>query len=496
MEQERESSPAMEGLGDINIRVERLRGAIFDDTRQRANLAEYSRAEIELEKAEELYALDLVSEVELEVARAEYGRWEALAIDTEETKEWRDEIDRLQAVAMPSSESGTSPAMNVLQEMLLKYFHLQLERAELRERLAQLEEQSSKVKKAIAGLEAGQGEAATSEINVEPLFRVVSLAVPPVYPEKSNRRVLALAVMAVVGFLGLLVILAAEFFDTTIKSGPDLSRRLDVPLLVSLPESLESAAGRLDSANEFRFQRLAARLRWMLDSDQRRILITSHGSREGRRAVVRGLADVLARQDLRVLILGGDWSDGPIHPVARWVGRISERLERKGWIRLRRLLARLASRYVSQRILEQVSSAANQESLGEIPVSSHWTRWAEGESDALDRMICSTLTRGVDQLGLESAGVPVDALGSERFSVLLQEVTALYDLVLLAPPSCESGAWSELLAVHADIAVMVVGARNYRLASIRRNVDTLGGYQRPVAGVVVTGLESPFLELG
>ena len=111
-------------------------------------------------------------------------------------------------VCLPSTDSATSPAMNVLQEMLLKYFHLRLERVELREKLTQLDEQSEELAESIAGLEAGQGEVAVRGIRFEPLFRLVSVAVPPIYPERSNRRMLAVATAAAVIVLGLLLVLA------------------------------------------------------------------------------------------------------------------------------------------------------------------------------------------------------------------------------------------------------------------------------------------------
>jgi capsular polysaccharide biosynthesis protein len=61
IDMEMESSPADEGLGQLNIRISQLRDAIHDDQQQRANSAMLIQREAQLERARELFAQGMIS---------------------------------------------------------------------------------------------------------------------------------------------------------------------------------------------------------------------------------------------------------------------------------------------------------------------------------------------------------------------------------------------------------------------------------------------------
>ncbi|MCG8457229.1 MAG: hypothetical protein MI919_13210 [Holophagales bacterium] len=230
--EDRRSRPEEEGLGDLNIRVERLRDAIIDDQKQRWNEAELEKRNLDLGSAGRLVGEGLVPLSELDRLAAEVAKQEALTLDTEQTGEWKDELERLLAVALPS-ESATSPSAPVLQEMLLKDFYLRLDNIRLRFEIDRLESRLSEIEELLTEIRSGQVPSSSIARELG-RFQVISEARPPVWPERSSRRLIAFGVLMLVSGGGLVMLLARELADTRIKSGAELQYLLDRPVIASL----------------------------------------------------------------------------------------------------------------------------------------------------------------------------------------------------------------------------------------------------------------------
>ncbi len=228
MSEDLAANPEEEGLGDLNIRIERIRDAIAEDQSYRANLAKLGRMEVDLARTEQLAADGLIAQSAVEKARAEYEAQKAVTIDTEKTAEWREELERLQSAAMPSASSPTSPSAPVLQEMLLKEFNFELQIIELGEAIAQLDSRLAEVKQALAEIYPYPKDQAAG-LN---FFRIVSDAEPPIWAESSSKKLIAIAVAVLLFGFGSFVILSRVLTDRRILSRPDAKAKLGIQTLV------------------------------------------------------------------------------------------------------------------------------------------------------------------------------------------------------------------------------------------------------------------------
>ncbi|MDA8018980.1 MAG: hypothetical protein MPN21_16180 [Thermoanaerobaculia bacterium] len=251
IDQDRRARPEEEGLGDVNIRVERLRDAIIDDQKQRWNEAELTKRTQDLDRVGRLASGGLVPRSELDRVAAEVAKQEALTVDTAQTGQWKSELDRLLAVALPS-ESATSPSAPVLQEMLLKDFNLRLDRVRWGNALAELEAATKEMESLLAQIRSG--DETTGPLARElTRFQVVSEARAPRWPELSTRRTVALAVWVLLSGAGMAGLVAWELLDTRLKSASECQWYFEKEVLVGLargasevdPATLRLLAGRL-----------------------------------------------------------------------------------------------------------------------------------------------------------------------------------------------------------------------------------------------------------
>ncbi|MEO1366323.1 MAG: hypothetical protein AAFX50_04025 [Acidobacteriota bacterium] len=295
---DRRSRPEEEGLGDVNIRVERLRDVIIDDQKQRWNEAELAKRIHELERADRLVRQGLLPSGERDRLASEVAKQQALTVDTEEVKAWKDELDRLLAVALPS-ESATSPSAPVLQEMLLKDFNLRLDRVRLERELRTIAEERREVDRWLDLTAAGRD---VPDVTGSGLcrFQVLSEARPPTWPESSNRRLVALALWLVLAAAGLFALAAVELADTRLKSAAEaewlLGRRVYF--------GFGSAGAPAD----------AVHLLSDLLLEEGRVLLTSIEARDPSvaRRLGEQIRDALAERDLDVALVDGDRSAGEL----------------------------------------------------------------------------------------------------------------------------------------------------------------------------------------
>ena len=262
-----ESQTEFDSLGDINIRVQRLRAAIHDDKTQRSGEALLEQKRLELERAEGLRAKGLLSDSEYEKKLAAYSSQQALTVDTDQVAEWKAQVDELNSKAIPntgqSSQSGP-----ILQEMMLKSFDIQLDLVTQDKRVASVQEAVKKARARLDALpqlqrqfaalsrdvKAIESQKTDLEARVGDTRRLLSTRLqdfvpasePKIRPEpvSSNRRLLAVAV-TVIGVLMVVVgISAREFLDPKSVSAAELAARTGLKVFGELPEEALELPGK------------------------------------------------------------------------------------------------------------------------------------------------------------------------------------------------------------------------------------------------------------
>lgn len=561
---EQAASAQMEAISDTNIRIQRLREAIEDDKEFRARAAELAQKELELETAKKLRAQGLISEVKFGEVVAAYEKQKALTLDTEQIKQWRGEIARLDQAVIPTQGLMT-PSGHILQDMLLRSFNLKLEQVSLAEKVKHLEEARARLKAKLNSLPALQREyvALSREVSareaekqgIEDLlakvrrihdsqatdFTIIADAKVPTLPTKSNRKLIFLAIAALGPFLGLMIALALELMDTTIKSGKELALKLSLPVLgvlPRLPTGSRLIPGQGESALVESFRLIARRLRSAVPKPGARILIVSARQGEGKTTLAANLAACWGRQDERVLLLDAHvrveengqagvndqpWRNGQppssallqsllIEPLEK----IATRLSRSFPKRLARAVPRLArpveqlpllverlaawlKQRVEQQWLQRTGAAGAPHTVDEMILNGRASlrglgEYLSSEVDQVEEVIWPTRLVGVHCLPRITAPRLPDVLGTNRMRRLLMEVSERFSLILVDGPPVLPYVDAELLAEQCDAAVFVVRSQTYPASTLRKALDRLKAAGVPIVGAVLNGVDPLYLE--
>lgn len=470
--EEVEEQGAIDNLGEMNLRSRRLRDAIHDDQSQRNASAILTQRQAELDKARALSSEGLISRLELERAESVYSAQQAVAVDTVEIEQWRQEIDLLDEAMIPGR--GRSPMSgNLTSSVLLRSFDIELEDLALDEQveylkrwrlvvLAKLQRMPAKQKRYVtlrrdvvvleAARETVEGElsqalmARSSEASE---FHVVSAATASVYPISSSRKPIAAAVAGAVAFSGFALILGLQIFDNRVSSAPDLARKTGLAVLASVPSLPRSSRVLPDwrpSLLAEPFRGLLARLPAAGQAPGSILLVVSAVAKEGRTLVTRNLADSMARTGKRVLIIDTD---------------------------LRRGRSRAGDADLPEGLTEYLSS----------PQEAH------------DRYVQSTDNPGVFRLPAGRGIVPPELLASARMARLLDSARQAFDLVILDGPQLGAHADAELLGRQCDGVIFVVRSQSTSVATVRYCVSRLQRAGAAVLGTVLNCVEPAFLNL-
>jgi tyrosine-protein kinase Etk/Wzc len=223
--------------------------------------------------------------------------------------------------------SGLESKVEALDQTIHR-FQEKLERLPEKEvKLARLE-RSAKVNEEIYTLLLKRHkEAQISEAMEIGDIRVVDPARGPRYPVKPNKRLnLALGLLAGLLF-GLATAFLVEYFDTTLKSWEEVSKKLDLPMLGAIPrirvpkaEKLPEGAA-LRSAFEAKlishtdsrspvseaYRTVRTNIQYFdITEKVQTLLFTSPGPKEGKSTTISNLAVTMAQQGVRTLIVDAD----------------------------------------------------------------------------------------------------------------------------------------------------------------------------------------------
>jgi len=158
-------------------------------------------------------------------------------------------------------------------------------------------------------------------------LRIVDPGIRPKYPVKPNKK-LNLALGLIVGLVfGISLACLVEYFDTTIKNWEDVSKRLDLPMLGSIPRIRPSKSARIDKSHgaaalygeslishsdskspiSEAYKTIRTNIQYFDITDKMQtLLFTSPGPKEGKSTTVSNLAVTLSQQGVKTLIVDAD----------------------------------------------------------------------------------------------------------------------------------------------------------------------------------------------
>lgn len=546
VEDEQEAA-SLEGLGTLNIRVERLRDAIQDDQRQRAMEAELAQREIDLEKARQLHESGWVSDVELQRLQNAYDRQLAYTRDTEQVAKWRTDLDSLQNMMLPSS--GSSPSEPLLRDIMLRKFDIELEGVTLEQRVEHLGGARARVQarldsipllergyfarmrevqvreKVLEDLEKDLADAQTQLQSENISFQLISEAVPPIFPLNSNRR--TLFAMAVVGLslLTLIAIVAVAALDPRLRSLGEAQAKTDLAFAGEYPALTRGTPDtHRHPAIERRLQRLARKLRMRAPDRGQLLLVASPTPGEGATSIARALAHALGRQDESVLLIemaGGDDAETPTdyagrgepleaeflilrrnlaEGATRLDHRIEEKLPARTRVKVRRVrrpLETLVRRGIElrERVAARIDDLRHRQEADPRAIAETrdgFSAVASLDSD-LDTVGTSGQVHGVRHVPA-GAPVPSEMLRSKALIRALDEARDRYDLILINPPALTTSAHALHLADLVDGMVLVVRAEGPSTSRITRATRDFTEAGTPIVGAVLNRVHSEFLE--
>ncbi|MBP7127420.1 hypothetical protein KBD49_13750 [Myxococcota bacterium] len=482
--QEEQEALEKQGLGgNATFRFQRLQAAIQEDQARRANMAELARRESEIQRARQLREQDLISQAEYERAMASYRSQAAVTVDTSQIRAWRSQLDQM-AQQMAEQGGTASPTESLLQATLARSMELDLRRIPLAQKvqdigqaldlLLEVKARNQSMERPSGALsplaqEGSQDGLFPTRTSLQQVltrvltaygseggvFEVVSEAEEPVYPVKSTRKTLALAIFLGLFALGALVLVGLEVLQPRVRSAAEVAQRTDLPVIAAIPHCRAGLAlpwSPVDPAREAA-RRLAQALKTRLAPSQGVLLLVTPESDETLDLVVALLAEALGQRNERVVVI-----DARVRPPcpARGVEvlcPVQEGLE-KG--------------------------------LGDLLAGADTPLGDLVHPLAFPRVLL--LPRGV------RVGNP-EVLAGPVFLRVLDLVRAQATVTLVVGPPVLPAVDAELLARSCDQVILVARAHGTRARDLQRSARRLADAGRAPAGVILAGVRKPFLDL-
>ena len=466
----------LDRLSNINTRIENLRQKITDDKELRSDAARLAQRELELARAKRLLENGAISQSQYENARLAYEEQKVRTVDSDQVKQWKDQLEQLYRVVIPNN-MGTTPSGDLLQQMLAKEFDLQLEQISVAERVKSFALARAAAVKRVESLPSTQrqylvlsrdqknledektqlldviGKAKRFYSNDSYDFVIISDAQIPTIPISSNRKTLTLGIFALGTLISLFAIIGMELSDTTIKSSPDMTARLDVPVIGQLPKlgkNQRKLPHETDAAPVEEFSVVARLVRQMCQQHGNKLMICSSRHGEGTTTVLAHIASSLGRQDENVLLIDGGVDGGSD-------------------VNLTNICT-----------ADQLAGAG----LGD---------YLTGKTASIDEIIKSTQLHGVSLIPRTGTTVTPDMVSSKRMSALMEELSQRYSIIIAEASGVLDNVDAELMSPIIDYGVIVVKSRYQPASSIRKAMDRLKLGGCPVRGAVANGIDKLYL---
>ena len=271
---------------------------------------------------------------------------------------------------------------------------------------------------------------------------VLDEATPPLYPISPRKKVNVLMGAMLGLFFGLAAVFFLDYLDNTIRTPEDVEKYLGLSVLGVVPkvENLDLSHRIVREA----FQSLRTSVIFSSKNRQSKVILTTSTSpREGKSSTVANLARTLAAAGDTVLVLDCDLRKPKQH--------VHHNLEREPG--LTNYLAGATDEKDWGRYVQEAQPRLHLLASGPIPPS------------------------------------PPELLGNERFRELLNEARERYDWIMIDSPPAASLADSSLLAVIADMIVLVVRHNSTDRDHVVKTFRQLRAVEGKVAGVVLNHVD-------
>jgi capsular exopolysaccharide synthesis family protein len=412
-----------------------------------------AQAQVAVSAIASLEAQIMAKEVQLGVIqRTLTGSSHEVYLLQEELKELRAQLVRLQR-----GEHGSAVALEMQGRM--SPLLLSLDKApEIKLQYARLQRETL-VQNTLFTLMAQQFEQAKiEEARDETAFQLLDEAIVPEKKAKPPRALMVVLSMIVGSFLGLLVALIREFFDTTIHSREQVEQQTGTIVLASLPPPGQQKKRRwlarpqppdvplvapyaLDAPRGEALRYLHTRIQHLNGAHRMQaLLLTSPGDKEDTIATLAHLARVVAGVGEKTLLVDSNFRHPGLHGLFQ---------------------------------------------CASVPGLADMLTDPEGWQKGLH-------TTPVDNLHLVPAGsitpqTPI-ALESPILDVLLAHFRTAYDLILFAAPPVCSYTDAAVLSAKVDAICLVVTHSVSRIEAITEAKAVLEAVQGKVIGAILTGL--------
>lgn len=324
---EKNQAANTESVTDLATRMERIRSAIHDDQELRARQADLALREIELSRMKGLYDQGAVAKKKLDEAQAAYDKQKALTVDTDQVKQWRAELEKLQQTVIPSS--GITASSQLLQEMLSKDFNIQLESVAIDAKVESFKRARDEYERKLAAMpdlqrtsvilnrrsDALETEKKTLDDGIAKANRLLGISTPdfitvgvaklPPMPKTSNRKTMTIMFGALVTLIGLGVVVGTVIGDSRLKTEGDLAAASSYPVLAELPTFSRKQAvfpPPSDSELAVKMSALTRAVRRQQSIKGARIAVAGIHTGDGASSIAVAIATALARQSEAVVL--------------------------------------------------------------------------------------------------------------------------------------------------------------------------------------------------
>jgi Mrp family chromosome partitioning ATPase/capsular polysaccharide biosynthesis protein len=518
VKQEQEAANLKDVQREIDIRSSQLRKSIAEDQVYRSRVAELTKAEVDLGRAQKALDTGVVSQAEYDAVNAEYDRLAAHVVDTDQIKEWKGELERLDNRWTKISEVGLTPSAGTLSEMRMKMFDLQLQEVALDNKIQYLEE---------------------ARASVISDFTVISEAQGPSRPYKSNRMLIFMGCVFLFTSLGFGIMIALELLDSTVKSAGELRIKFDEPImgniphvkvwhqvmsgLIPLPYETKMGLNQFESPIMEPFRIISRQLRVSIPKQGARILVASAHHGEGKSLAAMYLAACLGRQDERVLIMDAyvrsdidqerftNYAQGSLAP-GNTLGRIESivreplktlfggKSQHTHGLNSSSLTMKLyqSARRVTRRQPSTGTADTRLILRDLIPEDEHQLKglgeYLSYEADESEEITWPTVLSGVECLPHIGKAVIPELLGSHRTSELMDELSSRYSVVLIDGPPVLPYVDADLITHLCDGIVFVVRSQWCQIGMVKKAFERLNKSGVPVVGIILNDVDPLHLE--
>jgi capsular exopolysaccharide synthesis family protein len=268
----------------------------------------------------------------------------------------------------------------------------------------------------------------------------------PVTPDTQRNGLLALGIGVM---LGIALVLLLEYLNDSWRSPEEAEQVSGVPALSAIPVGTQRQAKTNDltqrlvtvlepysaSAEAYRTLRTSL-LHPSAGTPPKAVVVTSHGSGEGKSTTCANLGVVLSQAGKRVLILDCDLRRPIMHKIF-------------GLVNLWGIVDILTGEYTAQEASEEPVEGLQVISIGSVPHD------------------------------------PAELLDSQRFAEFLASVREEYDHVLIDAPPIGLVSDAAILATQGDGVLLVLDMQNTRKGDVRRSVRSLEAVNADIVGTVL-----------